>query len=174
MTYQEKDIKGIIKNSANKQSNAPVVKEELVGRYDRKKTISLIRYVLQKMEDKKTPFVPLHYTLIALHNSLALLSDLESRVMTLEEVQQMGKRNMEHNDLPYETCICEIKTRRGLHICSPFWNEPQFEGDESNLEIQFSYMGTDEYDNVHVKKYGWYIRCWTSRPTDEQREATPW
>ena len=103
-----------------------------------------------------------------------LLKAQEPRVMTLEEVQQMGKRNMEYNDLPYETCICEVKTRRGLHICSPFWNEPRFEGDESHLEIQFEYMGTDEYDNVPVKKYEWYIRCWTSRPTDEQRRATPW
>ena len=88
MTDQEKDIKGIIKNSANKQSNAPVVKEELIGRYDRKKTISLIRYVLQKMEDKNTPFVPLHYTLVALNNSLALLSDLEPKVLTLEEIKE--------------------------------------------------------------------------------------
>ena len=103
-----------------------------------------------------------------------LLKKLVPRLMTLEEVQQMGKRNMEHNDLPYETCICEVKTRRGLHICSPFWNEPLFEGDESHLEIQFEYMGTDEYDNVPVKKYEWYIRCWTSTPSKEQMEATPW
>ena len=29
-------------------------------------------------------------------------------------------------------------------------------------------------DWVHADEYGEYWRCWTSCPTDEQREATPW
>ena len=155
MTDQEKDIKGIIKNSANKQSNAPVVKEELIGRYDRKKTISLIRYVLQKMEDKNTPFVPLHYTLIALYNSLALLSDLEPRVMTLEEAAVSDFCYVEYSTgdiipafVRFAVMACEIKSYK------------------IQTDLGHSYFCAD--------KYGKILRCWTSRPTDEQREATPW
>ena len=29
-------------------------------------------------------------------------------------------------------------------------------------------------DWVHADEYGEYWRCWTSRPTDEQMEATSW
>ena len=149
MTDQEKNIKGIIKNSSNKQSNAPVVKEELIGRYDRKKTISLIRYVLQKMEDKNTPFVPLHYTLIALYNSLALLSDLEPRVMTLEEVLEWAATPAEKRD--------------------PIFFE-QKEGKGPNGWICNSVCPKDYYFCCLDKD----ARCWTARPTDEQREATKW
>ena len=31
-----------------------------------------------------------------------------------------------------------------------------------------------EVDDRFKKLYGYEWRCWTSRPTDEQREATPW
>ena len=31
-----------------------------------------------------------------------------------------------------------------------------------------------EHYVVYREDYGTYTRCWTSRPTDEQREATPW
>lgn len=32
----------------------------------------------------------------------------------------------------------------------------------------------DEYLELPIEKYGITWRCWTSRPTDEQRRATPW
>lgn len=98
----------------------------------------------------------------------------ETRVMTADEVQQMGQRNMEHRNAPYETCIYERRGSQGLETCSPFWDDPQFEGDESHLNIQYDFIGTDEFDIVPVKKYGWDIRCWYGCPSNEQREATPW
>ena len=155
MTDQEKNIKGIIKNSSNKQSNAPVVKEELIGRYDRKKTISLIRYVLQKMEDKNTPFVPLHYTLIALYNSLALLSDLEPRVMTLEEVK---------NIKTFERVWLEIRLMENIHHVQilQFDDCPAFE-QISSMPVRANW---DDYGKIWI--------LWTNEPTNEQREAVPW
>ena len=162
MTDQEKDIKGIIKNSANKQSNAPVVKEELIGRYDRKKTISLIRYVLQKMEDKKTPYVPLHYTLIALYNSLELLSDQEPRVMTLEEASsRLGEPVWVEEKAP-DAVYCEVL----------------FDVDGKAFNLTFGNIEFGGFLTGHslfsVEPYGRDFRFWTSRPTDEQRKAVKW
>lgn len=98
----------------------------------------------------------------------------EIRVMTVDEVRQMGKRNMERGKKPHETCIYERRGGSRLEICSPLWDEPQFEGDESHLDIQYLFIGTDEYDIVPVKKYGWEIRCWSGCPSDERREVEKW
>lgn len=160
MADQEKDIKGVIENSANNQSNAPAVKEELIGRHDRKKTISLIRYVLQKMEDKKTPYVPLHYTLIALYNSLELLSDQEPRVMTLEEVKaSIGE------PIYFES--------RGTYMGKDgFWILPAL-FTPSGL-MRYVHPLSSHYSELGLYSYGKSWRCWTSRPTDEQRKAVKW
>ena len=109
------------------------------------------------------------------HDLLAAAYDRpEARLLTLEEIQQMGQRNMHHGKAPRETCVYERRGCIGLATCSPLWDEPQFEGDQSHLDIQYLFLGTDEYDVVPVKKYGFEIRCWHGCPTDEQREATPW
>lgn len=42
-----------------------------------------------------------------------------------------------------------------------------------NGYIAFVDGNTDVYD-LQAIDYGKLWRCWTSRPTDEQREATPW
>ena len=96
------------------------------------------------------------------------------RLLTLEEVRQMGQRNMHNGKAPRETCVYEIRGCIELATCSPLWDEPQFEGDQSHLDIQYLFLGTDEYDVVPVKKYGFEIRCWHGCPTDEQREAAKW
>lgn len=105
---------------------------------------------------------------------LKKLAEQTPRVLTLEEVRQMGQRNMHHGKAPRETCVYERRGCIGLATCSPLWDEPQFEGDQSHLDIQYLFLGTDEYDVVPVKKYGFEIRCWHGCPTDEQREAIPW
>ena len=117
---------------------------------------------------------PMRPMMEMLKDALALLKAQEPRVLTLEEVRQMGQRNMHHGKAPRETCVYERRGCIGLATCSPLWDEPQFEGDQSHLDIQYLFMGTDEYDVVPVKKYGFEIRCWHGCPTDEQREATPW
>lgn len=39
-----------------------------------------------------------------------------------------------------------------------------------NESVYQDYMG----DDFNIKEYGKVWRCWTSYPTDEQRETTPW
>ena len=109
-----------------------------------------------------------------LKDALSLLKAQEPRVMTLEEVRQMGQRNMHHGKAPHETCVYERRGCIGLATCSPLWDEPQFEGDQSHLDIRYLFLGTDEYDVVPVKKYGFEIRCWHGCPTDKQRKAVKW
>ena len=70
----------------------------------------------------------------------------EPRVMTLEEYEAWV-------DIPFterNPVFCEERTRRGS-IC--YW------------------ANTTVYSR---SEYGKNKRCWTSRPTEEQREATPW
>lgn len=100
----------------------------------------------------------------------------EPRVMTLEEVQQMGLRNINKDDIddPDEVCYLERTERLSAILCSPLWSKKEFDGDENHLAILFFFLATDEFDNWHVDTYGHVIRCWTRPPTKEQMEATPW
>lgn len=91
---------------------------------------------------------------VAIRDALALLKAQEPRVMTLEEAcsadcvwydwRTIGVRPAKVSRVPYKT---------GTYRVQRF-------GD------------IDEWN--HADEYGEYWRCWTSRPTDEQREATVW
>lgn len=40
--------------------------------------------------------------------------------------------------------------------------------------MSFDAIGSSKEGGYFLRKYGVTWRCWTSRPTDEQREVTPW
>ena len=87
-------------------------------------------------------------------DALALLKAQEPRVMMLDECatadlvwydwRTQGVRPAKINRVPEKT---------GTYRVQVFGNIDQW---------------------VHADEYGEYWRCWTSRPTDEHREATPW
>ena len=89
------------------------------------------------------------------NDALSLLKAQEPRVMTLDEAAEA------------DTCYIE-------YACGEV--KPAF------LRFSVQVAGYKSYkvmtDNNHHyfdgDKYGIILRCWTSRPTDEQREATPW
>lgn len=100
----------------------------------------------------------------------------EPRVMTLEEMEQAGK----NGDAVY------VETADGVH----FWTLA-FPGEEPPKDKPFNYPGGVRFNAQDVDgdiydgdfycmtmpdggphHLAW--RAWTSRPTDEQREATPW
>ena len=96
----------------------------------------------------------------ALHrDALALLKAQEPRVMTLDEVNRFV-------------------------FGSPYIVETNIPGDEPRLMYGlYSHHGTagnytfdtvDRRRNLFEVDYDRFWRCWTSRPTDEQREAIPW
>lgn len=88
-------------------------------------------------------------------DALELLEEQEPRVMTLEEVlsQEWDYVYIETEHRPYSK---EIEAYCGTHTiyCSTtVVHKRQTSGDS---------------------EYGKTWRCWTARPTVEQREATPW
>ena len=92
-------------------------------------------------------------------DTYALLKAQGPRVMTLEEVEHLtyGSPYIIETNLPKE----EPRLMYGLF---------------SHLGLQgnFSFAFTDGRGYLFDVDYGKRWRCWTSSPTDEQREAVPW
>jgi len=88
--------------------------------------------------------------------ALALLKDQQARVMTLEEVKA----------LPYGYVLLETDKAGSLRWVDAllFCKHTNFSFDFITLEGRARLLGTD---------YNKEWRCWTSRPTDAQIEATP-
>ena len=88
---------------------------------------------------------------------LALLKAQEPRVMKLVEVRDEA----DHMYLEKHS-----KTGSDLYGCA-------IRGDWDGYGIE---LLMSEYDTARERwsDYGKTWRCWTSRPTDEQREVTPW
>lgn len=84
----------------------------------------------------------------------------EPRVMTLKEAQTAL-----HNDT---VVWVELKGKlicAGIHMDGTDYFTMQ---NDDVLDV------TDFDSGEGAEVYGKQARCWTSRPTDEQREATPW
>ena len=79
-------------------------------------------------------------------DAIGLLKAQEPRVMAREEYVAWVDTPFTERD----PVLCERKNKRGSILC---WD---------NLPV------------CSVEDYGNDVRCWTSRPTDAQREATPW
>ena len=98
------------------------------------------------------------FCLALLHcDVLALLKAQEPRVMTLGQVRDEA----DHMYLEKHS-----KTGSDLYGCA-------IRGDWDGYGIE---LLMSEYDTARERwsDYGERWRCWTSRPTDEQREAIPW
>lgn len=98
-----------------------------------------------------------------LRNALSLLKAQEPRVMTLEEVKAMDR-------LTY--CVIEPHSKVIKNTFNAEYGGIVTLGTENFLDFGL-YGDTNRYRRTE-SGYGKTWRCWTSRPTDEQREATPW
>lgn len=90
-------------------------------------------------------------------NALKELKAQEPRVMTLDEVKV----------LPYGHVLIETDKNESLRWLDAlmFCKNTNFSFDFITLEGRARLLGTE---------YNREWRCWTSRPTDEQRAVTPW
>lgn len=95
----------------------------------------------------------------ALDMAIEALKAQEPRVLTLEEVIEAVKQGE-------PMYICEVKFPGSARWIIPI-NADHWGFEERGSHCQFHY-----YDYLS-KQIGGFC-CWTSRPTDEQREATPW
>lgn len=93
----------------------------------------------------------------AIQYAIALLKAQEPRVMTLEEVKA----------LPSETDVwldefCSIIVAATIS-CTLYGNAYFYGKEHADYGVDYKLID-----------YGKEWRCWTSRPTEEQREAEPW
>ncbi len=90
--------------------------------------------------------------------AIALLKAQEPRMMTLEEVKALQP----DTDIWIEARYLNAPIR--IRACT-------VSGFSPGGTRLFIIGGAHNYP---IDMYNNYFRCWTSRPTDEQREATPW
>lgn len=89
--------------------------------------------------------------------------DLEPRVMTLDEVLGLKYGTL----LWIEEADCDELIPQAY--ASHFKGDPAELSDSDVIYVCFFGMTENTEDG-----YNCYWRCWTARPTDEQRKATPW
>ena len=101
----------------------------------------------------------------ALKDALSLLKAQEPRVMTLDEV-------VKHYSLP-PVVLDDLGWQEDyLQDIEPLYFE--FPVNDSWAVHWRGYQQVRAYINDWKPSYGQKWRCWTSRPTDEQREAVKW
>lgn len=97
----------------------------------------------------------------AVEDAIALLKAQEPRVLTLEEAREALKT---------DTVIwLEVRCDNEVYACLRMRGKDYFVVENDEL------LNVDDFEqDTYGKDYGSNVRCWSSRPTDEQREATPW
>lgn len=100
-------------------------------------------------------------------DALSLLKAQEPRVMTLEEL----KNNVDNP--------CWFESHGTYMGYKGFWIIPYaFTAWETMYYVfplmQINERGDSHYSELGLPAYNKAWRCWTSRPTDEQREAVKW
>lgn len=103
-----------------------------------------------------------YYYSKAIEDAISLLKEQEPRVMTLEEVEDaldsvVWVDRPLFDNLSNEYALIDSYSRK-LQI----------------VELRYPFYDKDYRERSDYVTYGKTWRCWTSRPTDEQREAIPW
>jgi len=96
-------------------------------------------------------------------DALQLLKEQGPRVMTLEEVKGMKRLTI---------CAVEQRSKVIKNAFNAEYGGIVTLGNENFLDFGL-YGDTNRYRRTEAG-YGKTWRCWTSRPTDEQREAVKW
>ena len=100
-------------------------------------------------------------------DAIVLLREQEPRVITREELKQ------------FEGSPCWFESHGTYMGKGGFWIIPYMFTCYQTMYYVFPLLSANERGNIHYSELGlsaynkaW--RCWTTRPTEEQREATPW
>ena len=100
------------------------------------------------------------------------LKDDEPRVLTLDEVKAIGTQNF--NQMRDEnTRLVWVEEESALNIAKPTYYDLGLENSEEE-PIYLYYVGTDFFDRCDPNTYGKDWRCWSAKPTEEQRESVKW
>lgn len=90
------------------------------------------------------------------------MKDNEPRVLTLEEVMQYIGYSEKIPPKSWEKLLLWTESRNGTGVISGY-------RDVENLR---NLIDMDGIDGTYIAYKHW--RCWSAKPTDEQREAVPW
>ena len=143
---------------------------------DREKVIKGLECCVMPIDERDCHSCPIGFNdscaLRLKHDALELLKAQGPRVMTVEEVMATPKDVaiwQEIKDDPdYKYEISPVAEPSEITIdCNDDWF--YLEPKEPLIGIRFASEGY-----MPKETYGATWRCWTSRPTDAQREATPW
>lgn len=123
------------------------------GEIDREKVIDELERDFERMPDEESHVVGT-FDREAVGCALELLKAQEPRVMTLEEAKDSAGKDMflEIISCPEEPSYITAATLDGV----------------GRTGVTF-YHNTFDFCRYNKEQYGW--RCWTSRPTEEQRKA---
>lgn len=101
-----------------------------------------------------------------------LMEKQEPRVLTLDEVKAIGTQNF--NQMRDEnTRLVWVEEESALNIAKPTYYDLGLEDNEEE-PIYLYYVGTDFFDRCDTSTYGKDWRCWSTKPTEEQRESVKW
>lgn len=108
----------------------------------------------------------------ALTKAIEALTEQEPRVLTLDEVKAIGTQNF--NQIQDEnTRFIWSEEEYALNIVKPTYYDFGLE-DSKEEPIYFYYIGTDFFNHFNQNTYGKTWRCWSAKPTEEQRESVKW
>lgn len=100
------------------------------------------------------------------------LKNDEPRVLTLDEVKAIGTQNF--NQMRDEnTRLVWVEEESALNIAKPTYYDLGLEDNEEE-PIYLYYVGTDFFDRCDPSTYSKDWRCWSAKPTEEQRESVKW
>lgn len=132
---------------------------------DRKNLISDFEYAVRKAHAEGWDFVDL--TTENGFEILDMLKEQEPRLLTLEEVLACSPRT---EWLWFEEPACtSVKAKGFAMVCAQI-------SDIGDYFVSAA-VPNEWYDDVlefYSVNYGKTWRCWSARPTDEQREAVKW
>ena len=94
------------------------------------------------------------------HDALELLKEQEARVMTLEEVDEHSEREEKYSESEKQPVYVE------------YANDVNRPWARRWLTVDMLHSWLDHWETRIV--YGKDWRCWTFRPTEEQRKAAKW
>lgn len=97
------------------------------------------------------------------------------RVLTLEEVQEIGRSHI-GTCADYDRTFVwfEEKGLKPYPARIEYYFHPEWGDDEDDDRIHVACFGSDGNESFFSRYYGMYWRCWTKKPTNEQMEAQAW
>lgn len=97
------------------------------------------------------------------------------KIMTYDEVKEIAKSNLDAYIDETKLVWLEEMQQDCCNIVRTYYSyHPEWGDNEYQDSVTAVFIGSDYNERYFQKEYGKTWRCWTKRPTEEQREATLW